>query len=179
MQLRNHSMADTDVAYAKKGDGDAFGRLIHNSKLSMYRIAKSILKNEHDIEDALSDTILKAYTNITNLRRNETFKPWVYKILINECYAMIRKRKKEIAFDEFENIEDTYEDNYTDFELARAVNSLDENQRIVTILFYYEDMSLKEISKILGLPEGTVKSRLSRAKERLKDLISYQNKEDC
>ena len=173
MIFQNNSIADIDVSNAKKGDGDAFVRLIQNNKLSMYRIAKCILKNEQDVEDALSNAILKAYTNISNLRRNETFKPWIYKILVNECYAIIRKKKREIAFEEFENIENTYEDNYKDFELAKAVNSLEENQRIVTVLFYYEDMSLKEISKTLDLPEGTVKSRLSRAKERLKSLISY------
>lgn len=82
-----------------------------------------------------------------------------------------KKKKREIVFDESNIIKDTYEDNYKDFELARAINLLEENQQIVTILFYYEDMSIKDISRTLDWPEGTVKSRLSRAKERLKSLI--------
>jgi RNA polymerase sigma-70 factor (ECF subfamily) len=65
------------------------------------------------------------------------------------------------------------EDRYRNFELIEAVKSLEEGQRIVTILFYYEDMSIKEIAKTLSVPEGTVKSRLGRAKERLKNLIVY------
>lgn len=62
----------------------------------MYRIAKSILKNEHDVEDAISSTILKAYTNIIKLRKSDTFKQWIYKILVNECYATIRKRNGKL-----------------------------------------------------------------------------------
>lgn len=96
MLLHNNSVEDTDVANAIKGDGNAFSRLIHNNKRSMYRIAKSILKNEHDVEDAISSTILKAYTNIIKLRKSDTFKQWIYKILVNECYATIRKRNGKL-----------------------------------------------------------------------------------
>ncbi|MDP4179571.1 MAG: sigma-70 family RNA polymerase sigma factor [Bacillota bacterium] len=173
IRLQNNNVEDIDVSNAIKGNGDAFCRLINNNKLSMYRIAKSILKNEYDVEDAISDTILKAYTNIVKLRRSSTFKQWVFKILINECYSTLKKKKRETVSDVFDNMKDTYEDNYKDFELARAIDSLEENQRIVTVLYYYEDMSLKDISRTLDWPEGTVKSRLSRAKERLRSLINY------
>ena len=170
MYIKSPKILDTDVSDAVKGDKDAFARLIHNNKVSMYRIAKNILKNEYDIEDAIGNSLLKAYENINKLRKNESFKPWLLRILINECYSLIKKSKRESASLEPDT---AYEDNYRNFELIKAVKSLEQGQRVVTILFYYEDMSIKEIAKTLCLPEGTVKSRLSRAKERLKSLINY------
>ncbi|MGK0467219.1 RNA polymerase sigma factor [Clostridium sp.] len=168
---RDNSITYLNVVKAKKGDNEAFGALIHINKLSMYRISKSILKNEHDVEDAIGETILKAYKNISHLKNNDIFKSWLFKILVNECYSAIKKKKREILTTEFDNCDNTYEDNYKDFKLMNAINSLEENKRIATILFYYEDMSISMISKTLGIPEGTVKSRLSRAKENLKVLV--------
>lgn len=162
---------DQDVILAKKGDGEAFARLIHKHKVSMYRVAKNILRNEQDIEDSIGDTILKAFTNISSLRRIETFKSWIISILVNQCYNILKKKNREVITDELANNAAIYEDKYLNFELTTAITTLDEDQRIVTILFYYEDMSLKEISKVLNIPEGTVKSRLFRAKKKLKTLI--------
>ncbi len=171
MDYRAGQLVETDVIKSKKGDKEAFGRLINDNKLSMYRISKSILKNEHDVEDAISNCILKAYTNLLKLRKNDTFKQWLFKILINECYSMLSRNKRELAVSDVSELDSTYEDRYPDFELARAVNSLDDDQRIVTVLFYYEDMCLRDISKALDLPEGTVKSRLSRAREQLRLIV--------
>jgi RNA polymerase sigma-70 factor (ECF subfamily) len=170
MYLKGPENFDTDVSDAVKGDKDAFARLIHNNKVSMYRIAKNILKNEYDIEDAIGNSLLKAYENISRLRKNDSFKPWLLRILINECYLLIKKSRRESVSLELDT---ACEDRYRNFELIEAVKSLEEGQRIVTILFYYEDMSIKEIAKTLCVPEGTVKSRLGRAKERLKNLIVY------
>ena len=168
---RDNSIIYLDIVNAKKGDNEAFGSLIHNNKLSMYRISKSILRNEYDVEDAIGETILKAYKNISHLKNNDMFKSWLFKILVNECYSAIKRKKREILTTEFENSQNTYEDNYKDFELMKAINSLEENKRVATILFYYEDMSISMISETLVIPEGTVKSRLSRAKEKLKVLV--------
>lgn len=168
MGYKTGQLIESDVIKSKKGDKDAFGRLINDNKLSMYRISKSILKNEHDVEDAISNSILKAYTNLIKLRKNDTFKQWLFKILINECYSILSKNKKIVTVPDINELIGTYEDRCYNFELARAVNSLDDDQRIVTILFYYEDMSLRDISKTLNLPEGTVKSRLSRARGQLR-----------
>lgn len=170
--FRNIRTLDTDVVKAKKGDREAFGNLINKHKISMYRVAKSILKNEHDVEDAISDSILKVYVSLHSLRDNNNFKPWLLKILINECYRVIKVRKRVVVTEEFSKGEASYEDKYEDFELKNAIDALEENQKLVVMLFYYEDMSLKDISNALDVPEGTVKSRLNRAKEKLKNMIS-------
>jgi RNA polymerase sigma-70 factor, ECF subfamily len=118
---------DIEVELAKKGDKDAFKRLIDKYEFSLYIVARGFLKQKVDIEDALQETIIKSYKGIVNLRKNEFFKTWIIRIMINEC--------------------------------------------IVTLLFYYEDLPQKEIAQVLNIPSGTVRSRLFRAKERLRALL--------
>lgn len=182
MEMRPNRRSNIDVIMAKKGDNEAFGRLIHTYKHSMYRMAKSILKNEHDVEDAIAESILHAFEKICSLRNNDGFKPWLMKILINECYALLRKRKREMVSNEITAVQHAYEMEQYD-ELIYAIDLLELKQRIVIILFYYEDMDIKDIAKTLNIPIGTVKSRLYRAKGKLRvllgnDLIIWGGKND-
>ena len=117
---------------------EEFVALVEEHKLSLYRFAKSILKNDIEVEDAISESILKAYKNKNRLKNKESFKSWMMRIVSNECY------------------------------------DLNEEFSSVLVLFYYEDMSIKEISKVLEISEGTVKSRLSRAKSKLKVLLKEE-----
>jgi RNA polymerase sigma-70 factor (ECF subfamily) len=149
---------------------ESFIELIQENKISLYRLSKSILKSEADIQDAVSETIVKAYTNIHKLRLIDSFKPWLMKILVNECYSIIKKHKKVELTDDFTAYEGSYEDN-TEDSLMFYVNQLEDDFKSVIILFYYDDISIKDISKVLDISEGTVKSRLSRAKGKLKAMM--------
>ncbi|MGL5712598.1 MAG: sigma factor [Paraclostridium sp.] len=93
MRLGKSKIASLDVNLAKKGDKEAYIRLMRENKASMYRVAKAMLEREEDIEDAVSETILKAYMNISKLRKSEYFKTWLIRILINECNNLLKKRK--------------------------------------------------------------------------------------
>ena len=150
-----------EVKRAKRGDKEAFCNLIR-------------LNKEEDIEDAVSESILKAYKNIQTLKDEAFFKTWLIRIVINESNNLYKKRSKEIAVDKdhFKNIK--VNDNYKDLSLYNAINSLDEDLRITTILFYFEDMKYKDIAKILNVKEGTIKSRLSRAKEKLYNILKEE-----
>ncbi|MDH2460070.1 sigma-70 family RNA polymerase sigma factor [Clostridium perfringens] len=158
------------VSQAKKGDKDAFLSLIDENRLSIYRVASGILNNKEDIEDALQNTIIKSYEKIGTLKKDEFFKTWIIRILINECNLILRRNKKTIFLDKLEN-EESYSDDYGNIELTSVVNSLSEDLRITTVLYYFEDMSTKEISEMLNIAEGTVRSRLARAREKLRDFI--------
>ena len=160
-----------EVKRAKRGDKEAFCNLIRLNKVAVYRVAKAILNKEEDIEDAVSESILKAYKNIQTLKDEAFFKTWLIRIVINESNNLYKKRSKEIAVDKdhFKNIK--VNDNYKDLSLYNAINSLDEDLRITTILFYFEDMKYKDIAKILNVKEGTIKSRLSRAKQKLYNIL--------
>jgi RNA polymerase sigma-70 factor (ECF subfamily) len=131
-------------------------------------MANGILKNNMDAEDAVSETTCKAFVNFSKLRNSEKFKPWIMKILINEAYAIANKRKGFTPLDEDISVENNDAEIIDTIILWDAVQALSDDYRIVTILFYYEDMCIKEISKILNIPEGTVNSRLNRSRQQLK-----------
>jgi len=157
---------------------------IREYKHNLFRIAKSILHHDAEAEDAVSETICKAYSRLDSLRSLESFKPWVMKILINECYAAAKRRSRIEYWPQVENacledrniaIQAGVEDSRgSGSELRAAVSLLDQEFRTVVILFYYEDLSIKDISKVLSLPQGTVKSRLARAKQKLKVLLEIE-----
>lgn len=151
---------------------EIFCTYINNYKLNMFRLAKSIVRNDADAEDVTSEAILKAYRNIKDLRSFASFKPWVLKIVVNEAYSLVNKRKRVMYLEELEVPEESNETHLRESgELWAAVEKLEDEFRTVTILFYYEDMSIKDISKTLSIPVGTVKSRLARARQKLKELL--------
>jgi RNA polymerase sigma-70 factor (ECF subfamily) len=158
------------IKLAKKGDKDAFIRIIESSKASMYRIAVSILSRPQDVEDAFQNTIIKAYEGIIYLKKNEYFKTWLIRILINECNAILRSNHRVIPIEEVED-NSKVQNEFSKLELTSAVNSLSEDLKIVTTLFYFEDIPQKDIAKILDIPEGTVRSRLSRARNKLYEML--------
>ena len=96
-----------EVKRAKHGDKEAFCNLIRVNKVAVYRVAKAILNKEEDIEDAVSESILKAYKNIQTLKDEAFFKTWLIRIVINESNNLYKKRSKEIAVDKdhFKNIQ--------------------------------------------------------------------------
>ena len=159
---------ESTVAKAKSGDNDAFLALINENRLNVYRVARGILKSEHDIEDAIQNTVIKAYEKINTLKKDEFFKTWLIRILINECNEIIRKNKKIENINKDSN-EEKYNDTYENIDLINAINGLNEELRITTVLFYFEDMTIKDISAVLKIPEGTVRSRLSRSREKLRE----------
>lgn len=160
----------SNIIKAKNGDNEAFLELINENKLNIYRVARGISSNEHDIEDAIQNTIIKAYEKINTLKKNEFFRTWLVRILINECNEIIRRNKRVVSINE-SNHEERYNDCYENIDLTKAINSLSEELRVTTVLFYFEDMSIKDIASILNIPNGTVRSRLSRARERLREII--------
>jgi len=162
--------SELDVSLAKKGDKKAFERLIENNKSSMFRVALSILGNKQDIEDAIQNAIIKAYEGIIYLRKNEYFKTWLIRILINECKTILRNNKRMVPTEEI-NLDVTSYESFAELELTNAVNSLERDLRIVTTLFYFEDICQKDIARVLDIPEGTVGSRLSRARNKLYEML--------
>lgn len=161
------------IELAKGGDKEAFIELIENIKQDLFKIARTRLSNYEDIEDAVQETMLEAFKNIKKLQKNEKFKTWIITILINKCNKIYRKRKKyNISFEnlEFENhfFENQIEEYENELEFYRLLNILNYEERIVVMLYYKEDYSIKLISKILKINENTIKTRLKRAKEKIK-----------
>ena len=149
-----------------------FSNHIMSCKDSLFRIAQSILRNTDDAQDAVSQAILRAYAQLGSLKNKDSFIPWIMKIVVNESYAIAKKRKKVIYLEDAKPIEQGACD--SSYALWDIVCNMEDKFRIVIVLFYYEDMELKEIAKVLGLPMGTVKSRLSRARQKLKSILQKE-----
>ncbi len=136
----------------------------------MYRVAKAMVHSDAECADAIQETILKAYQSIKNLRNEEYIKTWLIRILINECNNILKQRKRVIPMERMRE-EMVHPRVQERLEMEEAINSLDEKQRVIVTLFYIEDVPLKEITNLLGIAEGTAKSRLYRAREQLMHLL--------
>ena len=150
-------------------DNETFAGLIREYTPNLYRLALGILHNRDDAEDAVAESILKAYEKIHTLRNPDSFRPWIMQIAANEAKRIYAKNRRSTPVENVEEYMPEFRDEY--HELWDIVMRLDTVYREVTILHFYEQLSLKEIGKILRIPEGTVKSRLYRAKKELKKYI--------
>ena len=147
-------------------DNETFADLVREYTSNLYRLTLGILHNREDAEDAVSESILKAYEKIHTLKNPDRFRAWIMQIAANEAKRIYQKNKRSAPMENVEVYMPEFRDEY--HELWDAVMRLDVSYREVTILYFYEQLSIKEISKILHIPEGTVKSRLYRGKQQLK-----------
>ena len=138
-------------------------------------LAVSTLKNDYDAEDAMQSAILKAYENLDQLRAADKFKPWLFRILINECYRLLNDKTYNVDIDEFTDIGETQENLDDRITLWETVNRLDDEYRMVIILFYYEGMKIKDIAKTLEISEANVKKRLQRARGHLSQMLDRED----
>ncbi len=153
------------IQKAKMKNPDAFTELMKSQMQSMYRTAKAILMNDEDVADAIQNTLLICWEKLGDLRVNRYFKTWMTKILVNNCYGIIRSNSRVIYTDKLP--ERVSEESVSNIEWQEALSSIDEKYRIVLILFYSEGFRTKEIAKVLGITDSTVRTRLSRGREQL------------
>lgn len=147
---------------------ESFTDLILDSEQTLYRVAMSMLKNERDCEDAVQTAILTAYEKLGTLKKEEYFKTWLVRILINACNKQLKARSRSAELKETDIVT---EDAVKKTEVRIALENLPLKIREAVVLYYIEQFSVKEISAILRIPEGTVKSRLSKGRELLKDIL--------
>ena len=143
---------------------------IKNLENGMYRLSYSILKNEEDAKDAVQEAIYNAYKNLETLKDKRKFKSWIYKIVTNTSFEILRNKKNYIDIEQ-ENIAAEKIDIDTNLTLWKAVQGLEQPYRTTITLFYYEDMSIKEISEITGSKVDAVKKQLSRGRDKIKEVI--------
>lgn len=143
---------------------------IKNLENGMYRLSYSILKNEADAQDAVQEAIYNAYKKLETLKDKRKFKSWIYKIVTNTSFEILRNKKNYIDIEQ-ENIVAEKIDIDTNLTLWKAVQGLEQPYRTTITLFYYEDMSIKEISEITGSKVDAIKKQLSRGRDKIKEEI--------
>lgn len=146
-------------------DKDFFAEQVLLRGDTMYRVAYTLLHNPDDCRDAMQEATLKAWEKRDGLRDEARFSAWLTRILINECYDQLRKRKRVTV-----PIEDAPEPVQPpkDPLLKLALEALPENLRLPMVLKYAEGMDIAEISQVLKLPQPTVRGRIHRAKLQLR-----------
>ena len=142
----------------------------------MYRAARSVLDSDADAEDAVSQAVLQAWQSLDKLRDRSAVRPWLVKIAVNCAYALRRRQGRVVYLEDLDQ-EPAAPEGVRYDGLWEAVSALPPERRVVVTLFYYEDMTVEQIAKCLGAPQGTVKSRLSRARKQLKELLGEQEGE--
>lgn len=138
----------------------------------MYSVAFSVLSNESDAADAISESIYRAYKSLDTLNNIYAFKPWLLRIVRNCAVELVRSNKNLLSIDDVEVEESSSENEIvTALTLRKAVEQLKQPYREVVVLFYFEDLSIAQISKITGASVVTAKQQLSRARKMLREML--------
>lgn len=171
---------------AKSGNEAAFEQIIRKYEKLVYTIAYRSTGSEHDALDISQDVFIKIYKNLPQFKEQSSLSTWIFRITMNTCVDFSRKRQKALASISIDDEENSrfleIPDNTSEplsciesIELAnniqKAILSLPESHKKIIILRDIAGLSYSEISRILDMPEGTVKSRLSRARENLRKIL--------
>lgn len=177
------------IRLCKDGDRDAFDELVKMHQSKIVNMAYGMLSDREDAFDATQEVFVRVYKNIDSFKGNSSFSTWIYRICVNVCSDMLRKRQRggniisiNTAYSDDDKEMDICDGAPTPEEYAQlsekqaairtAISKLKDEYRAVITLFDIEGLSYDEISVILKLPSGTVKSRLNRARNALKKILS-------
>jgi len=179
------------VRQAQKGDKEAFETLVQRHQHRVFAVARGILKRQEDVEDIAQQVFVKAYFSLKRFDQRAAFSTWLYKITVNECWDLLRKRKArpliyESDFNEEQSRQysaterqttkgpDTSDRMATRERLENLLSQLDTRDRAMLILKEVEGFSVEEIAESMGLNANTVKVRLFRARRRI---VEYTRRE--
>ncbi|MDQ0272853.1 RNA polymerase sigma factor [Cytobacillus purgationiresistens] len=160
----------------KKQDMNAVINWFDTRKSKFYKIGWAYLKNHSDVEDVFHNTIIKVHDKIDQLRDDRFFETWVTSIFLNECRSLYRKGKQNDCRPIPETANETDMD--TKLEVINGLEQLDERYREVIILKYLRGYSQEEISEILSMPVGTVKSRIYRGLKQMRLILEGGDKDE-
>lgn len=148
---------------------DQLGVLILEAERQMYCTAKTILGNDEDCADAIQETIVKAFQKLDTLKKDKYAKTWLMRILINECYNLIRRKSRLVSLENLSELPERQQKEETDYsDLYQAVNALKDELKLPVVLYYAEDFSIREIAEILRVSEGAVQEKTGESQRETK-----------
>lgn len=170
---------------AVSGDVTAFEQLVRKHQDKIYSFALALCKNSEEAKDVSQTALLKAFLSIRHFRQKSSFTTWLYRILCNAFKDELKKRhrKHEVNFEEnetlleaasFERQEKVFQEKETRLLVARCLKQMPQEFSFVVLLRDLQGFEYQEIAEILNVPLGTVKSRLARAREELRALLSRE-----
>lgn len=172
-----------------KGDQEAFGEIVELFKDKVFQLCYRMLGNRHEAEDIAQEAFVRAYVNIHSFNQGRKFSTWLYRIATNLCIDRIRKKKPDYFLDaelagtegltmysqiaaEGKSPDSEVETMELQEIVQREILRLPDKYRVVIVLRYIDDLSLNEISEVLEMPLGTVKTRIHRAREALRKQLN-------
>ncbi|WP_415303115.1 sigma-70 family RNA polymerase sigma factor [Clostridium perfringens] len=161
------------IKESMKGNKESFGILIKNNKEYLYKMAFLYVKDEQDALEVIHETVYRAFLNIEKLKKAKFFNTWITRILINVSIDFLKKKGKNEMLDESTPIRKEKCEISTEekLDLYNAIDLLNDNYKTVIIMMYFNDMKIKDISKVMEIPENTVKTYLRRAKQVLGEVL--------
>ena len=163
------------VLRSQSGDAQAFGELYEIYSKDMYRFAWYYTGNKYSAEEAVSEAALSAFENITSLKKAESFKYWLFTILYNECKRAQREKMTANGLVEYGAQTETPApegDSDEIIALKNALTKLGDEEKEIIILYYSCGYTSKEISSLTGIRHSTVRSKISRATDKLRQLLA-------
>lgn len=175
----------------KEGDSDAFAAIYEKTSTGVYATCMGVLSDPEDAEDAMQETYISVFNNIDSLEQDKTLIPWINRIAVNKSLDIVRKRKGDIYYEDAvasdelpesgEDLEGLPEYFVVEQSKRDTLNSiikseLSDVQYQTIFLHYYDEMSVEEISSVMGCPEGTVKTRLKSSRVLIRKAVEqYEN----
>ena len=163
------------IEECRNGNSRAQFRLYNQYSKAMYNLAYRMLNNREDAEDMLQESFIECFRNIESFRFESTFGAWLKKIVVNRCINQLKKKKIDLTFYDTPPsiaVEEENESCFDTKEIFKGIEKLPDGYRIILTLYLLEGYDHSEISQILGISESTSKSQYSRAKEKLKYILS-------
>ena len=168
-------MEENLVNMARIGNKQAFEDLVNLYQRKLYIIAQSKIEREEDIKDAIQDTLLQAYINIYSIKKADSFNGWITQILLNKCASILKSQKKMMySYDEMENqacvaSEEIFGAIEEKVDISSITSFLSEKDKLVFMMHFSDGYTTKEISKKLHINENTIRTKIKRFRERVKE----------
>jgi RNA polymerase sigma-70 factor, ECF subfamily len=171
---RERSDAELLAAHVA-GDRYAFGELFHRHRRQLHRLARLTTRTPEDAEDALQDAMLSAHRGAGSFRHDAAVGSWLHRIVVNACLDRLRRAKahRTVPLEDVYPVADRSAQVETAIVVQRALAQLPIEQRAAIVAVDMQGYSVADTAWLLGIPEGTVKSRCARARVRLTELLGY------
>nr|WP_315176433.1 sigma-70 family RNA polymerase sigma factor [uncultured Flavobacterium sp.] len=168
-----------------EGDSNAFAVLVDQYKDLVFSLSFKMLKNREEAEEAAQDTFVKVFKSLNNFKGDSKFSTWIYKVTYNTCLDQLKKNKRvqhTIPIDDFsqnqiqnlENVLDTIDERDRNKMIQDCIHLLPSEEAFLLILFYFEEQSLEEISKIIDCTVNNVKVKLYRSRKKIASILKMR-----
>jgi RNA polymerase sigma-70 factor, ECF subfamily len=178
-------MTTNDQVYINKildGDTNAFTVLVDRYKDLVYTLSMRMMKNREEAEEVAQDTFIKTYSSLNKFKGDSKFSTWIYRVAYNTCLDRLKKNKRQqytVAIDEYtehqvktlDNALDQIEEKEKEQAIQNCLELLPSEDSFLLTLYYFEELSLDEISKIVGLKPNNVKVKIFRSRKKLATIL--------